>query len=369
MAALLIFCTVLLFLPTGFENELYKNSRRVEAEVLETDNSLVQQLGIIRQGDQALLVRVLSRGVYRERELEANNMLIGKLELDSFYVPGDKILLVLDLDPATGDVVQANAVGHYRLRLQGLLLAAFSLFLIVFARWTGIKALLSFLFSVLVIWKLLIPGVLKGYSPLFYSMALVILMTGAIVFLVGGFSRRGVTAFLGAAGGVFLTAILSVVIGKAFHIHGAVRPFSEPLLYSGFGHLNLTALFLASVFIAASGAVMDLAMDIAAAMHELREKKPEISRRDLISSGFNVGRAVVGTMTTTLLFAYSGGYITLLMVFMAQGIPMENMLNLSYVSAEILTTLVGSFGLVLVAPLTAVIGGFLYTGSGKKRRN
>ena len=66
-------------------------------------------------------------------------------------------------------------------------------------------------------------------------------------------------------------------------------------------------------------------------------------------------------MTTTLLLAYSGGYMALLMVFMAQGVPVVNLLNLNYVSAEILHTLVGSFGLVSVAPFTAFVGAFIYT--------
>jgi uncharacterized membrane protein len=104
---------------------------------------------------------------------------------------------------------------------------------------------------------------------------------------------------------------------------------------------------------------MDIAMDIGASMEEIVLHKPEVSRKELIRSGFSVGRAVVGTMTTTLLLAYSGGYTALLMVFMAQGTPGINIVNLGYVAAEILHTLVGSFGLVLVAPITAVVGGFL----------
>lgn len=79
-------------------------------------------------------------------------------------------------------------------------------------------------------------------------------------------------------------------------------------------------------------------------------------------SGMNVGRAAMGTMTTTLLLAYSGGYIALLMTFMAQGTPIENILNYKYVSAEILQTIVGSLGLVTVAPLTALTSGILLTG-------
>jgi uncharacterized membrane protein len=105
---------------------------------------------------------------------------------------------------------------------------------------------------------------------------------------------------------------------------------------------------------------MDLGMDVASAMQEVALQSPGIGRLRLIASGLSVGRAVIGTMTTTLLLAYSGGYTAMLLVFMAQGVPMANVFNMTYVSAEILHTLVGSFGLVLVAPLTAVFGGLLY---------
>jgi uncharacterized membrane protein len=143
-------------------------------------------------------------------------------------------------------------------------------------------------------------------------------------------------------------------------VHGAVLPFAETLLYAGFGHLNLTEIYMAAVFLAASGAVMDLSMDVAATMDEVVANNPNIKSLELIKSGLRVGRAVVGTMTTTLLLAYSGGYITLLMAFMAQGVPIANLFNLIYVAAEVLKTIVGSFGLVMVAPFTALMGGFVF---------
>jgi uncharacterized membrane protein len=144
-----------------------------------------------------------------------------------------------------------------------------------------------------------------------------------------------------------------------------VLPFSETLLYAGFGNLNLTRIYISAVFIAASGAVMDLAMDVAASMQELVDKRTDITRSELIKSGLSVGRTVVGTMTTTLLFAYSGGYITLLMAFMAQGVPVTNLFNLIYVATEVLKTLVGSFGLVMVAPFTGIVGGLILVSEKK----
>ena len=144
---------------------------------------------------------------------------------------------------------------------------------------------------------------------------------------------------------------------------------SESLLYAGFQHLNLTQIFMASIFLGSSGAVMDLSVDITSAVHEVVAKKPDIRPWEAVKSGMNVGRAAMGTMTTTLLLAYSGGYIALLMVFMAQGTPTEHIFNYKYVSAEIIHTVIGSFGLVSVAPFTALCSGLLLTKNLKNKND
>ena len=274
------------------------------------------------------------------------------------FAPGDRALIGLDLDYNGENIINANFIDHYRITFEIILFGIFVL-LLLFAGWTGLKAVVSFVFTGLLIWKLLIPGFLKGYDPIFLSLGIVTAMTGVILFLIGGITRKGLVAFLGAFLGIGLTCALSIFFEKGFRIHGAVRQFSETLLYSGFPHLDLKKIFLAGIFLASSGAVMDLAMDISAAMKEVTDKYPEISRKDLILSGFTVAKAVIGTMTTTLLLAYSGGYTAMLMVFMAQGTPILNVFNIIYVSSEVLHTLVGSFGLVTVAPFTAVMGGLL----------
>ena len=142
-------------------------------------------------------------------------------------------------------------------------------------------------------------------------------------------------------------------------------PYSETLLYSGYESLNLTKIFISSIFIASSGAVMDVAVDITSAVAEVINKKPNITKKEAVKSGITIGRSIMGTMMTTLLLAYSGGYIGLLMVFTAQGTPIINILNLKYVSAEILHTLIGSFGLITVAPFTAITSGILLTERSK----
>ena len=111
---------------------------------------------------------------------------------------------------------------------------------------------------------------------------------------------------------------------------------------------------------------MDLAMDIASAAEELNFHNPRLSMKELTCSCLRIGRSVVGTMTTTLLLAYSGGYLTLLMMFSVQGTHITDILNNPLVAAETVKTLIGSFSLVLVAPLTAVTSGWIFTKFQKK---
>ena len=356
--SLCIITAILVFLPTGFEHRILGGTVRAKGDIVGVDNSDVQQFGIVKAGDQAVRVRI-EGGPFKGREIEANNQLVGKMELDTFYQEGDKALVVLNVD---GDqIIDATVNSHYRIGVELMLLGIFGLLVLAFAGWTGVKAMLSFLFTGLMIWKILLPGYLKGWDPVILSLAVVAALTGAIIFLVAGVNRKGLVAFLGAFAGVGLTCFLSLFFGHLFKVHGAVKPFAETLLYSGFPDLDLGNIFMSGIFLASSGAVMDLAMDVAASMSEITRHKPDITFRAAVASGFAVGRAVIGTMTTTLLLAYSGGFSTMLMVFMGQGTPMVNIFNLNYVAAEILHTLVGSFGLVAVAPLTAVIGGLLLT--------
>lgn len=351
---------ILLLIPTGFEQSGYnENTHRVKAEVIEVDNSNVRINGIVKSGDQKVTVEV-SKGVYKEEKIESNNMLVGKMELDKLFEVGDSVLVAIQSNES-GDIIYANVVDHYRLNIEFFLVVMFILVLIAISGWVGVKSILSFIFTILTIWKILLPGFLKGYNPIILSILVVILITFVIIFLVAGFTKKGLVAFIGAVSGEVLTCILALVFGASMNIHGSVLQYAETLLYSGFPTLDLTAIFLSGIFLASSGAVMDVAMDIAASLNEVKEKKPDISMKELVVSGLNVCRAVIGTMTTTLLLAYSGGYTAVMMTFIAQGTPIVNILNMKYISAEILHTIVGSFGLVMVAPFTVLVGSFIYT--------
>ncbi|MDL2250405.1 YibE/F family protein [Lachnospiraceae bacterium OttesenSCG-928-J05] len=348
---------ILLLLPTGYEGAKVNDSAiRVKAEVLSTNDGNILTSGIVQHGEQSCQVKIL-KGKYKGEVVDAVNTLNGSLEQDKIFKAGEKALVMIS--QKADKIVSVSMIDHYRIHYEVLLLLGFFIFLVVFAGPVGVRTMLSFILTLLMIWKLLIPAYLKGFNPLIVGGVIVAFLTLAIISLVYGFDKRCLAAIIGSVSGLLVTCIMGIIATKMFALNGAVMAYSESLLYSGFEYLNLTEIFIASIYIGASGAVMDLSVDITSAVHEVIMRRPDITRKEAVRSGINVGRDTMGTMTTTLLLAYSGGFVALLMVFMAQGTPIVNILNYKYVAAEIIHTLVGSFGLVTVAPLTALSAGLV----------
>ncbi len=360
LVATTIAVVAMLFLPTGFENrDLTRDILYEKALVVEVDDSDLSSISVIRLGTQDLELKILS-GKLKGSVVGAKNPLLGDMRRDKVFEKGDKVLAVVRLDKSHQNIVEVRAEDHYRQGLELFLVVIFIVALIIFAGRTGAKAALSFVFTALAFWKLLIPALLRGYSPLLVAVGVVVLTTTVIILLVGGVSRKGFVALMGAISGVIITALLATIFGYFFKIPGTVQEYSDTLFYSGFADLDFSDMFLSCIFISSAGAVMDVAMDIAAAQSELSEKAPDMSAVELIRSGLNIASPVVGSMTTTLLFAYSGSFMFAFMSFMAQGVPIESIVNRGFIASEILLTMVGSFGLVLVAPLTAILGGYIF---------
>ena len=353
IAVLALGCLGLWFLP-GPRQLAENRGRTVCAEIVETDDTGIALHGLVEFGTQRLKVRFADGSVH-----DAANELRAQMELDKKFKVGETALVVVPSQIREGDVLVAR--DHWRMGWGFVFFGAFCLLLCVFGGWTGAKALFSFVFSCFAVWKLLIPLVLDGFPASTVTFLTVAVQTGVIMYLVAGWTKKGLTAFAGAMLGVVASLGLAHLFGRLMHVNGATMPFAQQLLYSGYSGLDLQDVFIGAIVLASSGAVMDLAMDIAAGVAEVKLHNPALGFRELLLSGLRMGRAVVGTMTTTLLLAYSGGYLTLLMVFAAQGTHPMDFLNSTLVSAEIVKTLVGSFGLVLVAPFTAAVGAWIYT--------
>lgn len=332
------------------------NVHEVRAVVTEVDNSPLVDMGTARIGAQRVTA-IVTEGEVKGETVTGINQLVGQPEMDEVYHPGDTLLMAVRVED--GKAVQARTVNQYRQGWELALFALFVLILLIYARSIGLKALFSFVTSFYIIWKFFIPGLLSGGNPIWLSVITLTLLTIVIITSVAGFTRVTLIATIGTLCGLFLALCLTLFFGEQLKLAGMTAPFATMLVFAGHFSLDLRDIFYASVILGASGAAMDIAMDVTASMNEVLDKRPDITRNELIQSGFNVGRMVTGTMTTTLLLAYSGGYLTMLMLFVSKGTTFSRMLNFKMVAAEIFRTLVGSVGLVLVAPITAVIAGFI----------
>ena len=353
---ILLISAALIWLPDLYQSPYARNEARYAGKVLATDNSLVKQLGIVKTGSQRLLVLVLD-GPFTGQKVDTDNLLIGKMETDKIFRPGDQVLLVISSQDRK--IIAATVYDHYRLGMELILILIFAGMLVIVTGWTGLKTCLSIFFAVMVIWKILLPGILAGLDPIAIAFVVVMAISGVTLFSVAGLTKTALVAWLGAILGISLTAALAMLMFPPFRLHGAIQPYSETLLYSGFADLNLARLFMAAIFLGASGAVIDLAIDVSAAMSEVARKRPDLSFLELTKSGLYVGRPMAATMVTTLLMAYVSEYMALLMVLLSKGVPLLQVLNLNYISAVFLKTVIGSFGLITVAPFTALVGGFI----------
>ena len=354
IAVLTLVCVGLWFVPPPgrLAND---TGRTVQAEVVETEDSGLQHFGgCLDFGTQRLTVRMPDGSVRT-----AMNEIRAQMDIDKRFRPGDTALVIL---PANDDGASPLvARDHWRLGWAGALFAAFCALLCAFGGFTGVKALFSFVFSCFAVWKLLIPLCLRGWSASSVAFLTVAVLTAVIMYLVAGPTKKGAVAFAGSMLGICASFVMAAFFGRVMHVNGATMPYAQALVNAGCSFLDLGDVFVGAIVLASSGAVMDLGMDIAAGIAEVARHNPSLGRGELFRSGLRMGRAVVGTMTTTLLLAYSGGYLTLLMRFAAEGTRPLDFINSTLVSAELVKTLVGSFGLVLVAPFTALVGAIAFS--------
>jgi len=336
------------------------STMEVRARVMAVDDSEVHTSGLSHIGFQTLGIEILNTP-FKGVKTQATNSLNGQIDLENLYRVNDTIIAAVIMDK-DGEIKHVKAIDLYRQNSLLALFIVFTIALLLYAGAVGVKALLSFILSIFIIWEILVKQILAGHPPLLTTTFTLILLSAIIIFMIAGLNRKGLTAFLGTIAGLAVTLVATLVFGKEAGLLGMTQPYVNALIFSGYYNLDIRQIFYSAIILGASGAAMDIAMDIAASMDEIKIKKPDISAKELIKSGFTVGRQVIGTMTTTLLLAYSGGYLTLLMVFRVKDPSFMRMVNLKIVSAEIMRTLIGSIGLVMVAPITAILGGIIIAG-------
>jgi len=187
-------------------------------------------------------------------------------------------------------------------------------------------------------------------------------LVSLIVFrIVGGKTVKSLAAAIGTLLGVTIAGLLAWIVGNMMHMSGMSSEESRILLYSMDMKIDFQGLLFASILIGALGAIMDVGMSIASAIDEVRKVHPEANLKNLFQAGMNVGRDVMGTMSNTLILAYTGSALPLLLLLIANNISLAKIINSEMIAVEILRALAGSIGLVLCIPITAIVSAFIYS--------
>jgi len=292
-----------------------------------------------------------SKGQLVEAEHVIDQRMVYKLEIDR----GDQVLVYLERDQQ-GNIINAFISDIYRQNILMLLLIMFLLALVALGGWKGLKTIVTLFLTGIAVVKFLLPGLLAGYNPILLTVVICAIVTTLTLLIVSGAGRKTLAAILGTTGGVMMAGIIAYIFGSVAKLTGLGDEQAQMLAFipqgTGFDYQGL---LFAGIILGSLGAVMDVGMSIASAMSEIEAVKPDIRSGDLFKAGLNVGRDVMGTMSNTLILAYAGTSLPLLLLFLAHQTPVQEFLNWDMIATEIVRALAGSIGLVLTVPLTALV--------------
>ena len=218
-------------------------------------------------------------------------------------------------------------------------------------------------YTVVCICFLLLPLALKGFSPIPLTCVIVVITSVVCFILIGGERKKVVAAALGCISGVIAAALIAHIAASI----GGVTTFQMDeaealLLVKADSNLNIRGLFISGIIIASVGAVMDIAMSIASALDEVHTLNPERNWKELFVSGMNIGRDAMGTMANTLVLAFVGSSLNMMILIYSYGVSFVQLVNTDFVAIELIQAIAGSSGIVLTLPCVSLISALLLTG-------
>ncbi len=240
-----------------------------------------------------------------------------------------------------------------------LMVLVFFAIIIAIGKKQGLKAILGLVVTILAIYFIMIKGIYAGRNAIWLSVITSVIIIILTFIIVAGLNKKSLTAALGTSGGVISAGIMAVIFGYFAKLSGVTEEALFLSVASNQIVFNFRELFFAGIVISALGACMDVGMSIASALDEIKQKNPEITWKELLKSGMNIGGDVIGTMTNTLILAYVGGALTLILLFMASNMSIGDIINKETIATEAVSALAGSMGVVFTVPTTSLIYGLL----------
>ncbi|MDF2548577.1 MAG: YibE/F family protein [Anaerosolibacter sp.] len=341
---LTILLSILAIVPTYGEEIQSYTETAIVLEVLDLD-------------DQSQHVQLkITSGKYKEKIVETINHLSGNYIYDIPVKENDKVVVVIEEQNDTIEVFVSDYMRQNYAIYLGLLFVAL---ILLIGRKKGLKAVITLTITLFTILKVLLPLILRGYHPVPITIAASVFITVITLFIIAGINSKSIAAILGTTGGVLTAGLLAYLIGSKVRLTGMSSEEAVMLTYIPQAiAFDFRGLLFSGIILGALGAVMDIGMSIASSIEEIHRVNPRLTQKELFASGMNVGQDVMGTMTNTLILAYTGSSIPLLLLFMAYETSFVKILNLDIIATEVIRSLAGSIGLVVAIPITALVSSF-----------
>lgn len=370
--AILVF-TIFLFLSSMIsrsmcDNEMHDDEMLVEnargrvVKVLNVNDRTIEHSGGEYVDDSQLLEVRITEGRFKNQIITANYSLslsLDKEEKNSLLKSGDEVLVTIELDKE-GKISQAYIYSVVRDKYLLVLVIIFAITIIIIGGKKGVKTIITLILTVLSILYIILPLILKGFDPMFVTIWVCIAITCITLLIVSGVNKKSLAAAIGTTGGVIAAGLIAQIVGFMSKLTGLGDQDSQLLLYIPQNvSFDFKGLLFAGIIIGALGASMDVGLSLSSAMFEIKEINPDIKRGALIRAGMNIGRDMMATMSNTLILAYTGGSLQMLLLFMAYKLSFTEIINQDAFASEIVRSLAGSIGLILTIPITAAAAGLL----------
>jgi len=233
---------------------------------------------------------------------------------------------------------------------------------VVFGGWQGVRSLMALVGSFIAIFYVLLPGLLAGWNPLVVSFLVASAILAAAIFFTHGFNRESLVAYSGTMMAVLLTGILAIIAVYICDLSGFVSDESVYLNFNTAGELDFTGLLLGAIIIGVLGVLDDIAVTQAAVVSELYSSNPNLTKREVYRKALRVGKEHVGALVNTLVLAYAGVSLPLLLYFSQSTISFWSLINSEVFATEIVRAIVGSIGLILTVPIVTGLAVYYLKG-------
>lgn len=343
------------------ENET-KYVKAQVVQLLSDDTEMDENYEGALRGTQEIMVEI-KEGEKKGETYQVTNYLSALYNINC--QEGTKI--VVRMDERSDGSLEFSVYNYNR---EGVLVGAIIIFmalLCLIGGRKGIMSLLSLIYTLLNVFFILIPALYFG-APVLLTTIGVITVTNVVCFImIDGVNRKTICAALGTTTGVIAAGVFAYVTGKISHISGFQTNEAEELLLvcRDYG-LTITNLFTAGILVSALGAVMDVAMSISSSLNELHTLNPKLESKNLFKSGMNIGRDAMGTMANTLILAFVGSSLNLIIMIYSYHIPLTQLWATDLVAREIIQGVSGSIGIILTVPFVAFFGSIIIKKKNKK---